>query len=845
MTTVSFRNTLLSTACALTTLVPGIAHAADANAAADDARTRSGTSTAGSKGQANDADALSTADIIVTGTKAAEDAVITSSLTTTQPQAVVGRNLIDNVAPATADFNSLVLLTPGVTISGTANGVGLSESKVQIRGFQDGEYNVTYDSIPFADTNNPTHHSTAFFPSNTIESVIVNRGPGNASQLGQATYGGNLNIYSRAVTDKMGAQFDASYGSFNTYLLRGELQSGKVASLGDTQFLLAGQYLKSDGALTFEPIESKNIFFKAVVPIGASNTLTVLSTYNRNYYYQSDTGTGTCGNTLGTTTTLITEITGQNCSVTSTIGIYGQDYGLVGDPAVLTVTPAAGAVAARVANPYAQSYYTFQRTDKTTDFSIIRLQSDLGSGFTLDNRVYMYAYTNNTSSGNDATGRTANTVTLVSGGAATAGIPIYDKGNKYRVGGYIGQLNYEFDKGRIRVGGWYETAATDRRLINFDGITGQPNYREAAITNADGTTQPRNVRYIQHSNWRQFQIFGEVEYEVLPGLLVTPGLKYVSFKRGITAPVNQTSRTPINTSATFKKTLPFLTANYTIANNWSAYFQYAKGMYVPDLSSFYAPTGTTTQQGTLATALGRLEPQTSTNYQLGTVYHGSRLTLDFDIYKIEVNNKIAANPDPAFTGTLINIGTVKYKGVEGDATYTLPFGLTGFINASLSDAHSQTTGAQISRAAEVTGAAGLLYQHKGISAAVTHKVTGATFANEYNGLPGRRLYRIAPYAISDASVSYDFGRFRIGVQVSNIFDNRSVASIGTSANGIGAVNTTTGPSGATTPGATQISAVPNLPGATAATLIQSGYGPFDTILFNPPRAITGSVRVKF
>ena len=55
----------------------------------------------------------------------------------------------------------------------------LGETKAVIRGFQDGEYNVTYDSIPFADTNNPTHHSTAFFPSNTIETVVVDRGPGN------------------------------------------------------------------------------------------------------------------------------------------------------------------------------------------------------------------------------------------------------------------------------------------------------------------------------------------------------------------------------------------------------------------------------------------------------------------------------------------------------------------------------------------------------------------------------------------------------------------------------------------------------------------------------------------
>jgi iron complex outermembrane receptor protein len=99
----------------------------------------------------------------VIGSKAAEAAQITASLTTTQPQAAVGREYIDSTVSPTADFNQLIAITPSVSISGSSNGAGFSETKATIRGFQDGDYNVTYDSIPFADTNNPTHHSTAFF----------------------------------------------------------------------------------------------------------------------------------------------------------------------------------------------------------------------------------------------------------------------------------------------------------------------------------------------------------------------------------------------------------------------------------------------------------------------------------------------------------------------------------------------------------------------------------------------------------------------------------------------------------------------------------------------------------
>jgi iron complex outermembrane receptor protein len=165
-------------------------------APADDQST-----SANQAGQANDRQSLTTSDIIVIGSSVAQAAPLTASLTTTQPQAAISREFIDN-ANAASDFNELIALTPGVSITGTGNGQGFSETKAVIRGFQDGEYNVTYDSIPFADTNNPTHHSTAFFPSTTIETVVVDRGPGNASQLGQATYGGNINMYSRAVATR-------------------------------------------------------------------------------------------------------------------------------------------------------------------------------------------------------------------------------------------------------------------------------------------------------------------------------------------------------------------------------------------------------------------------------------------------------------------------------------------------------------------------------------------------------------------------------------------------------------------------------------------------------------------
>lgn len=777
MTKLHFRAALLAASSLITVAMP--VHAAEATATADAAASDDQSTTANQAGQANDRQSLTSSDIIVTGSKVAEDAPITASLTTTQPQAAVSREFIDN-ANAASDFNELIALTPGVSISGNGNGNGFGESKAVIRGFQDGEYNVTYDSIPFADTNNPTHHSTAFFPSTTIETVVVDRGPGNASQLGQATYGGNVNMYSRAVKDERGGQVQALAGNWSSFIARFELQSGKVESLGGAKFVVAGGFERSDGALTYSPIQSKNLFAKAVIPLGTANTLTLMSTWNRNFYYQSDVNKGaTCG-AYTSAAPAGTTLRAENCAPTSNIGQFGLDYGLSNDPT-------------------RADYYRYNRTDKTTDFSYVRLQSELGSGLSMDNRSYMYGYTNNTLSGNGtATPTTLNGVTQFkyTGGtvkaaptgtgpytlASVAGhIAGYEKVNKYRVLGYIGQMNYEFALGKVRLGGWYEHASTDRHLYDFDWSNNRAySYVETNsldLTSLNSASQAY-IRYLQHSTWSQYQLFGEFEFRPVESLAITPGVKYVHFTRAINGPViDKSARVAMDTQATWTKTLPFLTINWQPVSNLSFYGQYAQGMYVPDLSSFYSSSAK------LAQSLSALQPMTTTNYQVGTVWHGGRLSIDADAYVINVNNKLGNCTGTIATGCdsslTINIGQVRYKGVEGQLSMELAKGLNVIANASYNYARSVTTGQQIAKAPFATAALGLFYRHDGTRVSFSQKFTGSQFASEYSG-SGPRNYRIESYGVGEFAISQEIGeRFRIGATVSNVFNSRAITAIAT------------------------------------------------------------------
>ncbi|HEX3363960.1 TonB-dependent receptor plug domain-containing protein, partial [Phenylobacterium sp.] len=190
-------------------------------------------------------------ELVVTGASAAVTAAPTKTpLEATEPKSIIDRKAIDQFIPTTADYTQIVNLSPSVSGTST-NGPGLGESKSVIRGFQDGQYNVTYDGIAFGDANDTTHHPAAFFPSSTIGAAVVDRGPGAAGDLGQANFGGAVHLFSPTVSDVMGASQKITYGSFNTQSYVTTLQTGAIGPLRGAKLLLNFDERLSDGELSY------------------------------------------------------------------------------------------------------------------------------------------------------------------------------------------------------------------------------------------------------------------------------------------------------------------------------------------------------------------------------------------------------------------------------------------------------------------------------------------------------------------------------------------------------------------------------------------------------------------
>ena len=660
---------------------------AQSNASAVDLGTVGGSSGSG---------AATTTSVTAAKGTASAVAPTQANLKATQPQSIISRSFIEESVAPTGNFNTIVTIAPSIATQPAANGPGLGDTKSTLRGFQDGQYNVTFDGIPFGDSNDPTHHSTSYFPASVIGGVIIERGPGNASNLGQSTYGGSINLLSKVPSQERKFSVYTSFGTWNTNLEGLSFESGRLANYGDATVQLNYQHLASDGYLTNNRIKSDNYMIKFQRPLGDASLLTLFSSYN-------DVATNVTDNASGATLAQAAK--------------FGKNYSMNNDPT-------------------SQGFVGYNKVSKQTDMEYARLQSALGNGWETDNNLYTYYYKNYTLAGADPTGYSG-TSTLATGakpnGVTVNGvknpndIPGNDKLNQYRVIGDIFKATHKTTQGLLRVGLWYETSSSPRHGYNMD-------LTQNVVT---------SVKYEQQSSWKQYQPFAEYEWAVAPGLTVTPGLKYMNFTRSVNASINQGSGVPANYSETYKATLPFLTVNKLISPEMSAYAQIAKGLQVPALASLQvvAPTNTPV-------------PQTTTNYQVGLVGKSDRFTWDADLYFIDFNNMLGSTVLNNQT-TFYNSGGAVYKGVEAQGTYVIGSGFSAYANGSINKADYKANNAagnsgRVEKAPSMTAALGALYNLGPWTASLIYKRTG----DQYAVANQVAAYRLNAYSNTDLNVAY-------------------------------------------------------------------------------------------
>ena len=195
------------------------------------------------------------------------------SLTARSAQSLISNEFIRNYTSPFSDYSQVIQMAPGAFSVGV-NGPGLGDTKTFFRGFKDGYYSMTYDGIPFNDTNDPTHHSWVFFPAQTIGSTVFERSPGSAATIGPSTFGGSVNLLSRSLPQDPLISTTLSYGSFNTRLLDLQFDSGLM---GKARLLVEGHEMKSDGYQTYNYQQRKAFSAKLEYAASESTVLTAFS----------------------------------------------------------------------------------------------------------------------------------------------------------------------------------------------------------------------------------------------------------------------------------------------------------------------------------------------------------------------------------------------------------------------------------------------------------------------------------------------------------------------------------------------------------------------------------------
>ncbi len=743
--------------------------------------------------------------VVVTGTAFNPDiAPAKASLDTTQPQTIINKSYMEDSVAATADYTTILAIVPSLT-GLSINGPGLSDGNVKntLRGLPDGQFGLSYDGIPFGDTNGPTHHSESYFPGSTIGSADVDRGPGNAGTLGASTYGGTVNLFSEPLSDGMHIRQTATYGSWDTWDVNTNVQTGDFDVLGvNSRLLVNYQGTGSSGMLSRQSTHRENELLKFEADIAPNWTLTFFGSRNGLSQIVNDANGATPGQIIK----------------------FGKDFALQDN------------------NKLLPTYYAFNPEHKETDMEYLRLHGDITPWLHLDDQAYTYAYINKSVSTTNITQTLANVEaslgdgpgpiaqglgTKVDGVNHPNDIPGYTKLNAYRVWGNILRTSYDYDvdgvSGQVRVGLWSEWAATQRERFYFDATLCNATCgafdSQWAGTFADQKTSSGavfngvpGVGYFEHTGWSQYQPFIEVDIKPIEDLTITPGVKYVWWKHTIDPdslikgkpPAVYNPNSP--DSFTTTRTLPFATINYKIQQNWSVYGQYANGIYVPDITSFEVTTPIATFP----------KPQTTTNYQIGTVYYGDNFSVDGDFYYIASNNTIQQVSCFGGTDTCnTNAGTVIYKGLEGEGTYAFgendlgswSEGLAMFANGSVNSAKGHTNplvptspSYQAQQAPFWTAAAGFIYKHDNWKISLIDKLVG----QQYEDTPGKRVdvngsipgalavgqtsykgsfYKLGAYNNMDLTGYYDLGDpgvgadFEIGGGIYNVLGSKNIVAI--------------------------------------------------------------------
>ncbi len=528
---------------------------------------------------------------------ASQQAPVKALLDMASPRSEISSHYIRDYTSPVTDFADITQAAPG-TVSYATNGVGNGQSKTWFRGFSDGAFTMTWDGVPFQDSNDPTHHSWAYVPAPAISYVDFDRSPGTASDIGPTNFAGSIHMFSPKMGDAMTMKFDESYGSFNTNQILGEFNSGLFGGKNPkANFWFEGHHNSSDGYQTFNDQQRTAGTAKFNYKFSDTSYLTIVSTI-----------------------VLVDSNTPDSDPTRQQIADHGLNYVMDGNKL----------------NPdgtYNSLYYRNYTYHVPTDFDVITYDREFGKGWKFETKPYSYSYSNHQHLQKKQDQDLQAPKPVYEPVTATSAV---NKLNQYNRGGEITSLSQASRFGIFRIGAWYEYTTTHRFQIKTDPRT----WTDSPLL--------KDQKFHEYFITNSAQPYVEYQLVAIPKWTLTAGVKSALYTMDLkqladgstVGSLGCTSKTSAGCadvftrhSAFYNNILPSVEANYRIRDNWSVYAQYGRGSEIPP-SNIFDVTG--------AQVAVTPKPTVATTYQGGSVVKLNHVSFDADIYHIHFENAYAS-----------------------------------------------------------------------------------------------------------------------------------------------------------------------------------------------------------
>jgi outer membrane receptor protein involved in Fe transport len=555
--------------------------------------------------------------------------------------------------PDSPTVNLQTMLNNQPSFYATADGA-LEGTNAEFRAFNSGQFAETYEGIALNDVFNggvtnqaSVVNGTLLLPRN-IDSVQIYRGINNPSVNSYNSLGGTIDFLPRMPTADANGQIGATYGSFNSYDVHAQFNTGDI---GGVRQLLAYDHAESDGWLPYTKDRNTNLYYSASYDAPNGDHLSLVGIYDHNN---------------GKTPFQNPAPLLQN----------GNGYGNL---------------------PPSDEY----ENDRDTQYmAILDFRAPLGSHVTFDQKVFGGAnnYLRTSYANPNYTGQ----YPLQNG---SSGFPFwlsYPSGPTYDPSAVFGSPNNGTDYHFYGYSSWgagYQPTLTIAAPHNDITIGGNITYGNLHSREYwyGSYNMPMTVGYNNAWDEHDERLFasGYIQDNIHlfdDRLTLTPGVKYIFAHTSDNDAVGFFYPYAGSPSDNEDFIAPTFAMNYRLTDHLAAYFAFGQNIKFPDISAFYGavPANSNTGGPAFTTPPITIKPEHVNDFEGGLRYENGGFYATVDIYREDFTNTFISQFNSTTGSTsILNGGSSRYQGVEFQIKDVLSLGADGTLSPFLNYSYNQ------------------------------------------------------------------------------------------------------------------------------------------------------------